>query len=116
MAQSSGVPMNGVSMAYTWDKANAGVASTRKTQYFEIMGMRAIYSDGWIASTTPPAAPWAMGLAKLPDDLIHAPWDAGVALIRAGVKLGRDYPAPIVNHEAARARALQAFAVARGRP
>ena len=32
------------------------------------------------------------------------------ALIRAGVKLGRDYPAPIVNHEAARARALQAWA------
>ncbi len=64
-------PMHGVSMAYTWDKANQRAASRRTTQYFEIMGMRAIYHDGWIASTTPPAAPWAMGLAKLPDDVIN---------------------------------------------
>src|SRR5437762_12082819 len=28
-------PMEGVSMVYTFDKANANVASTRKTQYFE---------------------------------------------------------------------------------
>ena len=34
-------PIEGVSMAYTWDKANATVASHRTTQYFEMFGNRA---------------------------------------------------------------------------
>ena len=54
-------PIEGVSMAYTWDKANANAPSTRKTQYFEMFGNRAIYHDGWVAATTPPARPWLMG-------------------------------------------------------
>jgi arylsulfatase len=48
-------PIEGVSMAYTWDAANANAPSTRTTQYFEMFGDRAIYHDGWIAATTPPA-------------------------------------------------------------
>jgi arylsulfatase len=44
-------PMEGVSMAYTFEDAKA--ASTRRTQYFEIFGNRAIYHDGWVACTTP---------------------------------------------------------------
>jgi arylsulfatase A-like enzyme len=64
-------PIEGVSMAYTWDKANAGVASMRKTQYFEMFANRAIYHDGWIAATTPPAAPWLMGTVKLPEDVVN---------------------------------------------
>ena len=43
-------PIDGVSMVYTWDKANANAPSTRKTQYFEMLGMRGIYHDGWMAS------------------------------------------------------------------
>jgi arylsulfatase A-like enzyme len=60
-------PIEGVSMAYTFDQANAGIASRRDTQYFEMLGNRAIYHDGWIAATTPPAAPWELGTVKLPD-------------------------------------------------
>jgi arylsulfatase A-like enzyme len=59
-------PIEGVSMAYTFDKANANVPSKHDTQYFEMFANRAIYHDGWIAATTPPIAPWILGTAKLP--------------------------------------------------
>jgi arylsulfatase A-like enzyme len=68
-------PIEGVSMAYTWDKANANVPSTRKTQYFEMFGNRAIYNDGWIAATTPPAPPWLMGTSKMPDVVDGYKWE-----------------------------------------
>src|SRR4029077_8438652 len=64
-------PIEGVSMAYTFDKASAQAPSTRKTQYFEMFANRAIYHDGWIACTTPPAPPWLLGTAKLPEDVIN---------------------------------------------
>ena len=35
--------------------------SKHETQYFEMVGNRAIYHDGWIAATTPPSAPWLLG-------------------------------------------------------
>lgn len=49
-------PIEGVSMAYSFNNAKA--PSTHRTQYFEMFGNRAIYSDGWIASTTPQVLPW----------------------------------------------------------
>ena len=51
-------PIEGVSMAYSWDKENANAPSRHRTQYFEMMGVRAMYHDGWIACTTPLRAPW----------------------------------------------------------
>jgi hypothetical protein len=60
-------PIEGVSMAYTFDQANSNAALKRDTQYFEMVGNRAIYHDGWIAATTPPAPPWALGTTKMPD-------------------------------------------------
>jgi arylsulfatase A-like enzyme len=59
-------PIEGVSMTYTWDQANTSAASTRTTQYFEMVGNRGIYHDGWYANTTPPVAPWLLG-AAMPD-------------------------------------------------
>jgi deoxyribodipyrimidine photo-lyase len=42
--------------------------------------------------------------------LIHAPWTAtSIELAAAGVRLGQTYPAPIVDHAAARSRALNAL-------
>jgi arylsulfatase A-like enzyme len=59
-------PIEGVSMVYTFDKSNATKPSTRTTQYFEMMGNRGIYHDGWFASTTPPHGPWILGV-DMPD-------------------------------------------------
>jgi len=51
-------PMDGTSMMYTFDKKNENAPSTRKTQYFEMIGDRAIYHDGWILSTKVMRVPW----------------------------------------------------------
>jgi arylsulfatase len=48
-------PIEGVSMLYSFDNAKA--PDRHHTQYFEIFGNRAIYSDGWLAGTVH-RAPW----------------------------------------------------------
>ena len=68
-------PIEGVSMAYTWDKANANSPSTRTTQYFEMWGNRAVYHDGWIACTTPPQPPWLMGTKEMPEVVNGYKWE-----------------------------------------
>ena len=68
-------PIDGVSMAYTFDKKNANAPSTRTTQYFEMVGNRAIYHDGWVATTTPPEPPWDLGLGKFPNVVNGYTWE-----------------------------------------
>jgi len=59
-------PIEGVSMLYAF--SNAKAESTHKTQYFEIIGNRGIYHDGWFAGTIH-KAPWEPApRAKLQDD------------------------------------------------
>jgi len=53
-------PIEGVSLAYTFDKANTAAPTKHKTQYFELMSNRGIFNDGWYANTTPPVAPWVL--------------------------------------------------------
>jgi deoxyribodipyrimidine photo-lyase len=53
---------------------------------------------------------WLPLLAKLPTEFLHAPWEAPPLVLQsAGITLGKNYPQPMVNHAAARDRALAAY-------
>jgi len=67
-------PIEGVSMKYTFDKKNADAPPRHHMQYFEMLGDRALYKDGWIASTKVMRLPWdVLGGGKLnPTDY---PWE-----------------------------------------
>ena len=54
-------PLDGVSLAYTFDDPKA--KGRLITQYFEIMGSRAIYHDGWMASRIRSAHPLGSGFS-----------------------------------------------------
>ena len=68
-------PIEGVSMAYTFDQGNANAPSRHRTQYFEMMGDRALYQDGWIASTTPLRPPWDITGATTTDPANAFKWE-----------------------------------------
>jgi len=60
-------PLEGASLLYAFDNANA--PTKHPTQYFEMMGNRGIYHNGWMASTTPLRLPWVnYGVTPSPDD------------------------------------------------
>ncbi|WP_067180577.1 arylsulfatase [Microtetraspora niveoalba] len=53
------LPMDGVSLAYTFADPDAPERHT--TQYFEVYGHRSIYRDGWMASAHHGGTPWSVG-------------------------------------------------------
>lgn len=69
------IPIEGVSMTYAWDKANAAASTKHTTQYFEMLGNRAIYSNGWVAATTPATLPWELSSATPPDVISGYTWE-----------------------------------------
>jgi len=68
-------PIEGVSMVYTFDKANANAPTTHKTQYFEMMGVRGIYHEGWYACTTPIRPPWVTMGPAVTDPATAFKWE-----------------------------------------
>lgn len=65
-------PIEGVSMSYSFGEADA--KDRRTKQYFELLSNRAIYSDGWVACTTPVGAPWESAGAKV-DEITGYKWE-----------------------------------------
>ncbi len=61
-------PIEGVSMVYTFNDAKA--LSRHTTQYFEMLGNRGIYHEGWVACTTPASLPWEIGSSKTDPEVI----------------------------------------------
>jgi arylsulfatase len=62
-------PMDGTSFVYSWEDANADERHT--VQYFEVLGSRAIYKDGWWACSRLDKLPWDFSPATL------ARWGSG---------------------------------------
>ncbi len=56
-------PIDGTSFAYTFAAADA--PERKATQYFEIMGSRGLYHEGWMASAFGPRRPWVADLSAL---------------------------------------------------
>jgi len=69
------IPIEGVSIAYTWENANAAAPTRHTTQYFEMLGNRAIYHDGWVAATTPVTLPWELSTRTPPDVITGYNWE-----------------------------------------
>src|SRR5262249_16147498 len=66
-------PIEGVSMMNSFDPKNANAPSAHKTQYFEMMGDRGIYNDGWFAATKVMRKPWENTAPAL--DLAATQWE-----------------------------------------
>jgi arylsulfatase len=91
-------PIEGVSMIYTFDSAAA--PDRRKVQYFELLGNRAIYKDGWMAATRH-GTPWkTAGQDKSFDDDVWELYNIAKDFSQA-TDLAAQYPAKLKELQAA---------------
>jgi len=86
-------PLDGVSFASTFNNADATI--DKNTQYFEIMGSRGIYKDGWFAGTFGPRIPWNPAASHLanwnPDEDVWELYDLSKDYSQAH-DLAKKYP------------------------
>jgi arylsulfatase A-like enzyme len=66
-------PIEGVSLAYTFDHPEA--KGRRLTQYFEMVGSRALYHDGWVAAAFHGRIPWLAFPLGAGVDVDDEPWE-----------------------------------------
>jgi arylsulfatase A-like enzyme len=59
-------PIEGSSLMYSFNDAKA--VTHHQTQYFEMIGNRGVYDNGWVACTTPRRLPWQGAADSSPDD------------------------------------------------
>ncbi|MDD3798464.1 MAG: arylsulfatase [Novosphingobium sp.] len=64
-------PVDGISFAYSF--ADGKAQGRRRTQYFELLGTRGIYHNGWWAGTTPQRLPWQATVPKT--NVTDWPWE-----------------------------------------
>ena len=62
--------VDGMSFLATF--ASASIPSRRTMQYFEMLGSRAIYHDGWMAAALSGQLPWR---PAAPDTMMQQPWE-----------------------------------------
>ncbi len=92
-------PIEGVSLAYTFAAENATAPSRRTHQYFEMLGNRAMYNDGWIACCRHGRLPWEA--ASVPASFDEDRWEL--------YNIAEDFSQAddLAQREPARVRALQ---------
>ncbi len=67
------LPIAGTSMAYTFEQPDA--PSRHTAQYYELMGNRAIYQDGWLANTEVRNMPWDISHIRPNSDVNSYKWE-----------------------------------------
>lgn len=66
-------PLGGTSLAYSFTRPDA--PEQHRVQYFELMGNRGIYADGWFANTRPRRVPWKLASRPEGDVINDYQWE-----------------------------------------